>query len=95
MNALANLSTPMKALATRSQPSTPAAQTTPQPATPTTGTWQHPRLQEIARRQNATTFSKKNLNAVIWNTASLVGCFVLEKVVHSRFVLRFPLAHNL
>lgn len=50
-------------------PSTPKAT----PATPSQepGKWRHPRLDEIVRRQNAATFSDRNLKKLLWNGAAL------------------------
>jgi hypothetical protein len=70
-------STPSKA------PSTPLAQSTP--STPQTGTWQHPRFNEIARRQNASTFTDRNVRSVIYNGSSLFGCWVAEKLIASKY----------
>ncbi|KFY32821.1 hypothetical protein V495_08693, partial [Pseudogymnoascus sp. VKM F-4514 (FW-929)] len=70
------LSTPSKA------PSTPTAQTTP--STPQTGTWQHPRFAEIARRQNATTFSDRNVRSVVYNAGSLILCWIGENFIQSK-----------
>ncbi|OBT67464.1 hypothetical protein VE03_03061 [Pseudogymnoascus sp. 23342-1-I1] len=70
------LSTPSKA------PSTPTAQTTP--STPQTGTWQHPRFAEIARRQNATTFSDRNVRSVVYNVGSLFLCWIGENFIQSK-----------
>ncbi|KAL5350404.1 hypothetical protein ACLOAV_003972 [Pseudogymnoascus australis] len=69
------LSTPSKA------PSTPTAQTTP--STPQTGTWQHPRFAEIARRQNATTFSDRHVRSVVYNIGSLLFCWIGENFIQS------------
>lgn len=74
---VARISTPTK------PPSTPTAQTTP--STPQTGTWQHPRFAEIARRQNATTFSDRNIRSVVYNAGSLFLCWVGEKSIHSQY----------
>lgn len=75
----AQASTPLKA------PSTPLAQSTP--STPPTGTWQHPRFDEIARRQNASTFSDTNVRSVVYNGASLLGCWVAEKLIASKYAV--------
>lgn len=36
------------------------------------GTWRHPRLNEIARRRNATTFSEKNVLQIAYNVVALL-----------------------
>ncbi|KAF4469721.1 nuclear pore complex component [Fusarium albosuccineum] len=37
------------------------------------GTWRHPRLDEITRRRNATTFSEKNVRQIAYNVIALLG----------------------
>ncbi len=62
-----------------SSPATPAGQVglaTPA-GTPTTGTWKHPRFDEIARRQAATTFSDQHLALVLWNAGTLLATWLL------------------
>ncbi|KAJ0388046.1 hypothetical protein COL922a_001029 [Colletotrichum nupharicola] len=57
-----------------------AAVTTPVRSTPqktaaivdSPGTWRHPRLNEITRRRNATTFSEKNVRKIAYNIAFLL-----------------------
>lgn len=68
--------------ATPQTPATPAAQTSA-PYTPN-GTWRHPKFDEIARRQYATTFDERNVRAVVANASflflSVYGNAVTEKV---------------
>lgn len=56
--------------ATPSTPSTPAAQTSHQLDTPS-GSWRHPKFDEIARRQYATTFDERNVRAIVANAGLL------------------------
>jgi nucleoporin POM34 len=65
----AGASTP-RASNTPATPSTPAAQTAAQPATPT-GAWKHPKFDEIAQRQYATTFDERNVRIIVVNIALL------------------------
>jgi nucleoporin POM34 len=58
-----------RAPATPSTPSTPAAQSA-QPYTPN-GSWKHPKFDEIARRQYATTFDERNVRAIVANAGLL------------------------
>lgn len=58
-----------RAPATPSTPSTPAAQSD-QPYTPS-GKWKHPKFDEIARRQYATTFDERNVRAIAANSVFL------------------------
>lgn len=55
--------------ATPATPSTPAAQSD-QPYTPN-GSWKHPKFDEIARRQYATTFDERNVKAIVANAGLL------------------------
>jgi nucleoporin POM34 len=68
--------------ATPQTPATPSAQTE-QPYTPN-GSWRHPKFDEIARRQYATTFDERNVRAIVLNAGflllSLYGKSVTEKV---------------
>jgi nucleoporin POM34 len=63
-------------------PATPSAQTE-QPYTPN-GSWRHPKFDEIARRQYATTFDERNVRAIVLNAGflllSVYGKSVTEKV---------------
>lgn len=43
------------------------------PATDSPGTWRHPRLDEITRRRNATTFAEKNVRQIAYNVVALLG----------------------
>ncbi|KAH7413956.1 nuclear pore complex component-domain-containing protein [Phaeosphaeria sp. MPI-PUGE-AT-0046c] len=54
---------------TPSTPATPAAQAD-QAYTPS-GKWKHPKFDEIARRQYATTFDERNVRAIVANAALL------------------------
>ncbi|KAM4056168.1 nuclear pore complex component domain-containing protein [Hirsutella rhossiliensis] len=46
------------------------ADVSPIPDSP--GTWRHPRLNEITRRRNATTFSEKNVRRIAYNVIALL-----------------------
>lgn len=67
---------------TPSTPSTPAAQAD-QAYTPS-GKWKHPKFDEIARRQYATTFDERNVRTIVANAAllflSLYGSTVTSTV---------------
>ncbi|KAK3080003.1 hypothetical protein LTS18_003374 [Coniosporium uncinatum] len=66
-------------------PTTPATQTEPTRAPidlpPTAGTWRHPRLNEITRRQNASTFSDQNFLMIIYNAVALFSSFAIPTVI--------------
>jgi nucleoporin POM34 len=70
------------------QPATPQTPATPsagpeQPYTPN-GSWRHPKFDEIARRQYATTFDERNVRAIVLNVGflflSVYGNAVTTKV---------------
>ncbi|KAL2354663.1 putative nuclear pore complex component [Cryomyces antarcticus] len=80
--------------AVASAPSTPAPpqlirkpESTPQP-----GTWRHPKLDEIIRRQNASRFGEDNARTVIWHTGFLVVSFLLPEL--ERRVRGYVSVHN-
>ncbi|QUC19475.1 uncharacterized protein UV8b_03716 [Ustilaginoidea virens] len=59
--------------------STPV-QSTPTKAAPGTdspGTWRHPRLDEITRRQNATSFAEKNVRQIAYNVIALLILWIV------------------
>lgn len=45
------------------------------------GNWKHPKLQEITRRQNKTTFSEKNVLQIAYNVAIMAGLHLLRQWV--------------
>ncbi|KAI0552146.1 nuclear pore complex component-domain-containing protein [Xylaria curta] len=61
------VSTPTKA------PATPVAESP--------GTWRHPRLREITRRQEASTFTDKNIKHIIINILLFVALIILHSLV--------------
>lgn len=63
------MSTPIK--------STP---TKPAPATDSPGTWRHPRLNEITRRQKATSFTEKNVRQIAYNVVTLLALWSVRLV---------------
>lgn len=56
--------------ATPRAPATPVAQT--EPSYTPNGTWRHPKFDEIARRQYATTFDESNVRAIVANAGLLL-----------------------
>ncbi|KAJ6438533.1 nuclear pore complex component [Purpureocillium lavendulum] len=48
------------------------------PDTDSPGTWRHPRLNEITRRRNATTFSEKHLRRIGYNIVALLAMWSLQ-----------------
>lgn len=62
-------SSTQRAPATPAAPSTPAAQT--EQLSAPGGAWKHPKFDEIARRQYATTFDERNVRAIVANAGLL------------------------
>lgn len=68
-------------------PSTPISQiVNGNISTPSPGTWRHPKFDEIARRQNACTFTDSNVRKVIWNGGALLILWVIASSAQSRYV---------
>ncbi|EDN91786.1 hypothetical protein SS1G_07647 [Sclerotinia sclerotiorum 1980 UF-70] len=57
----------------------------PQPSTPQTGTWKHPKFDEIARRQNAATFTDQNMRRLLWNGAGFIVIWYLGRTLWGTF----------
>ncbi|KAI1135128.1 NPCC-domain-containing protein [Hypoxylon sp. FL0543] len=62
--------------------------TTPKKSTPATppvtespGTWRHPRLPEIIRRQEATNFTDKNVKRIVINIVVLCACILVHSLL--------------
>lgn len=64
----------------------PITPTSSAPSTPQTGTWRHPRFDEITRRQNASTFSDRNIKRVLYNVGCLFALWLVEKFVRLKWV---------
>lgn len=82
-----------RAPATPATPSTPAAQTDYE-STPS-GSWKHPKFDEIARRQYATTFDERNVRAIVANAGllflSIYGNTVTSQVKLLEYAAYVPL----
>ncbi|KAG6039325.1 hypothetical protein E4U41_002899 [Claviceps citrina] len=61
--------TPLKSTATETSP-----------AADSPGTWRHPRLNEITRRQNATAFTEKNVRQIAYNVVALVALWSVRLI---------------
>lgn len=55
------VSTPVKATPTKKAPEVDSP-----------GTWRHPRLNEITRRREASTFSEKNVRKIAYNIGTII-----------------------
>ncbi|KAK8038076.1 nuclear pore complex component-domain-containing protein [Apiospora phragmitis] len=62
------------------RPLTPT-KASPAPPQDSPGTWRHPRLEEISKRQNAATFGEKNVKKVVYNVAALIAMFAIQGFV--------------
>jgi nucleoporin POM34 len=67
--------TPTRRSLTPATPTTPASQTGVK--APRTGTWRHPKFDEITKRQYARTFSEQNAKAVLVNALYLFSTFIV------------------
>lgn len=79
------------------RPSTPTTPNSSRPCTPSnpvTGTWRHPQADEIARRQNASTFTDRNLKQVIYNAGGMVIVAVLGSLLWSTYGTLLHLSGN-
>ncbi|KAI9712384.1 MAG: hypothetical protein M1820_001597 [Bogoriella megaspora] len=69
---------------TRSLPTTPKDRTsesdTPTPAS-TPGTWTHPRMEEISRRQAVRTFTEEHVQAILFNGIVLICTFLAAQLM--------------
>jgi len=65
--------------------STPISRPTPSAngpvPSPQTGTWRHPQFDEIARRQNASNFSDRNVRKIVYNFGGLMTIWMLGRVL--------------
>lgn len=77
-------------MSTPARPSTPVAQTPT--STPQTGTWRHPKMDEIVRRQNATSFTDRNMRNILYNVGGIVTLFFIARSLWNAFVS--PLLRN-
>jgi len=90
-NSVSRAVAPLTGTPAKPQSST-TSQTTPQ--TPNSnsqivnqpGTWKHPRMDEIARRQNADVFNKDNINRALFNGVMLISSFIIPSYTANMFV---------
>ncbi|KAM3511103.1 hypothetical protein MY11210_005277 [Beauveria gryllotalpidicola] len=57
----------------------------PASVTDSPGTWRHPRLDEITRRREATTFSEKNVRRIAYNIIALL-CFWTIRILVKMYI---------
>jgi nucleoporin POM34 len=49
------------------------------------GTWRHPRLNEITRRRNATTFSDKNVRQIAYSVGGIISIWLIQALTKLKF----------
>ncbi|KAG9242938.1 nuclear pore complex component [Calycina marina] len=69
-------------MSTPNRPSTPVAQAA---STPTGGSWRHPRMDEISRRQQTASFTDRNVKKASWNVLGIVLLWYIETTLRSSF----------
>lgn len=69
--------------ATKVVASTPKRPAPAAAAAESPGNWTHPRLKEIARRRNATTFNDKNVRRIAQNVGAIAALFVVRLALRS------------
>lgn len=50
------------------------------PATESPGNWQHPRIDEITRRQSATVFTSDNVKTIVYNVTALFVVRLVQRI---------------
>jgi len=70
-------------MSTPVRPSTPIAQTTP--SIPQTGTWRHPKIDEIVRRQNSSNFTDRNVRVILYNIGGILTVFFATRSLWNTF----------
>jgi nucleoporin POM34 len=84
---------PITPMSRASAPSTPAAQTIQQATPSASGTWKHPKFDEITRRQYATNFDERNVKIILANGAFLLFSVVGPTIVSQVAILRTLVAY--
>ncbi|CZR56345.1 uncharacterized protein PAC_06233 [Phialocephala subalpina] len=70
-------------MSTPARPSTPVAQTAS--SVPQTGTWRHPKMDEIVRRQNASSFTDRNVRNILYNSGGILTAFFVARALWESF----------
>jgi len=70
-------------MSTPARPSTPVAQTAS--SVPQTGTWRHPKMDEIVRRQNAASFTDRNVRNILYNIGGIITVFFVTRSLWNSF----------
>lgn len=83
-NAIKN---PISALTPQKGLFSPSGGRNASPAVSTPGRWQHPRMEEIVRRQNASCFNPGDSRIVVLNAAAIVFTFIAQPYISSYVAL--------
>ncbi|RKF55990.1 Nucleoporin POM34 [Erysiphe neolycopersici] len=70
-------------MTTSLQPTTPLSRIIS--SSPQAGTWQHPRLDEIVSRQNASSFDKRNIKSILYNSGGIFAVIFTARQVAKVF----------
>ncbi|KAI9765314.1 MAG: hypothetical protein M1840_007513 [Geoglossum simile] len=71
-------------MASTAGPSTPISSSSQPPksaSASSTGTWRHPRFDDIVRRQSASTFTDSNVKKILWNAGTLIGSLAVGQLI--------------
>ena len=74
---------PIAALTPQKGPFSPSGANNASPAVSTPGRWQHPRMEEIVRRQNSSCFNPGDSRIVVLNAAAIVFTFLAQPYLSS------------
>lgn len=74
---------PIAALTPQKGPFSPSGAHNASPAVSTPGRWQHPRMEEIVRRQNSSCFNPGDSRIVVLNAAAIVFTFITQPYLNS------------
>lgn len=78
--------TPLKSAKDALLKQTPQTSPAPSPAPSTPGSWQHPRMDEVLRRQNATHFDAGNMRLIGYNILGGLISFALPMVLPTPWI---------
>ena len=81
------ISNPVAALTPQKGLFSPSGARNASPAVSTPGRWQHPRMEEIVRRQNASCFNPGDSKIVVLNAAAIVFTFIAQPYISSYVAL--------
>lgn len=85
--AKAAITNPIAALTPQKGIFSPSGARNASPAVSTPGRWQHPRMEEIVRRQNASCFNPGDSRIVVLNAAAIVFTFIAQPYISSYVAL--------